>query len=640
VASTRRLAAVMFTDMVGYTASTQADEAGTLRLLREQEQIVRPLLAAHGGREVKSTGDGFLVEFESALHAVQCALDIQEQLRERNSRPGIVPLQIRIGVHLGDVEERAGDIFGDSVNLAARIQPLAEPGGICISEPVFGQVRNKLPNRLEKLGPRRLKGVQLSTDLYRVHLAGTPAPAPSARTGPARLAVLPFANISPDPSDEYFADGLTEEMITVLSQLRELRVIARTSVNVYKSAPKSVSQIGSELGVDAVLEGSVRKAGDRLRITVQLIDVGTQEHTWAGTYDRKLDNVFAVQSEIARRVAKQLKVRVPAAEEARLEGRPTVRPDSYLAYLKGRTVFGLGSLASMSAAQDQFELAISLDGTNAAARAGLADVLQMMRMSSRDRPLSKSGETGRALVDRAIELDPDLAEAHSSLGFIQWCNFEYAASESELRRALSLNPSYFTAHLLLAGVLQDEARPEEALVEFALAEEINPLSVLGLTTHARLLLWLHRYDEALAKTLKLRELFPNTVAYHSLMAQYYAARSERTEGVAQFRLCEELATDPLEKTLLRAAQHAMSGEVGPARALLREAESQPGVPSTDVDAALVYAEIGDLEGCFRMLERRVRDRYLPFQQWRLDPRLEHVRKDPRFATMLKEMNLS
>ncbi len=630
----------MLTDMVGYTAATQADEAGALRLLQEQEQLLRPLLAAHAGREVKSTGDGFLVEFESALHAVQCAVDIQEHLRERNSQPDVVPLQIRIGVHLGDVEERAGDIFGDSVNLASRIQPLAEPGGICISEPVFGQVRNKIPNQFEKLGPRGLKGVRFSMDLYRLHLSRAPQLPHSGHAGPVRMAVLPFANISPDPNDEYFADGLTEEMITVLSQLRELRVIARTSVILYKSAGRSVSQIGVDLGVDAVLEGSVRKAGDRLRISVQLIDVGTQEHTWAATYDRKLDNVFAVQSEIARRVAKQLKIQVLATEEARLEARPTVRSDSYLAYLKGRALFGLGTPSSLGAMKEQFELAISMDQTNAAAHAGLADVLQMMRTNSRGRPLSTSGETGRVLVERAIELDPDLAEAHASLGFIQWCNYEYVGAERELRRALSLNPSYSTAHLLLAGVLQDEARTEEALVECALAEAINPLSALGLSMHARLLLWLGRYDEAFAKIQKLGTLFPDSVAYHDLLAKYHAARFDQESYLRELRRCEELEADPLGKTLFRAGYLAISGEKEPARALLRVVEARPGVPATDVNAALVYAELGDFDGCFRMLARRVQDRYLPFQQWRLDPRLEHLRRDPRFAAMLKEINLA
>ena len=202
MAATRRLAAIMFTDMVGYTAATQTDETGALKLLREQEELVRPLLAAHQGREVKATGDGFLVEFDSALHAVRCAIDVHEHLHDRNSKPGVTPIRLRIGIHLGDVEERRGDIFGDAVNIAARLEPLAAPGGICISGEVFNQVRNKIPNRFERLAPTTLKNVRIPVELYRVSLPWEDpgsSPGSSSRT---RLAVLPLANISPDPKDE------------------------------------------------------------------------------------------------------------------------------------------------------------------------------------------------------------------------------------------------------------------------------------------------------------------------------------------------------------------------------------------------------------------------------------------------------
>jgi adenylate cyclase len=350
VASQRRLVVIMFTDMVGFTARAQADEAAALGLRQEQEELIRPVLASHQGHEVKSTGDGLLVEFGSALKAIECAIGIQRRLHERNAKGGATRIDLRIGIHLGDVEQHGGDIFGDAVNIASRIEAIAEPGGICLSSAVYEQVRNKIPDTLVKLPPRSMKGVQRPMDLYRVVLPWTVREPLSASPGPARLAVLPFSNISPDPSDEYFADGLTEELITVLSQLKELRVIARTSVMPYKSTSKGIAQIGAELGVATVLEGSVRKAGDQLRITVQLIDVATQEHTWANTFDRKLDKIFAVQSEIAKLIAKQLKVNVRAAEQARLEARPPIRPDSYLAYLKGRSLMRSMSGASMKTA--------------------------------------------------------------------------------------------------------------------------------------------------------------------------------------------------------------------------------------------------------------------------------------------------
>jgi TolB-like protein/class 3 adenylate cyclase/Tfp pilus assembly protein PilF len=640
VAATRRLAAIMFTDMVGFTASAQANEADALKLLREQEKLTRPLLKTHKGREIKSTGDGFLVEFDSALRAVQCAIDIHQHLQERNAKPGVTPIQLRIGVHLGDVEERGGDIFGDSVNLAARIEPLAEPGGICISEPVFGQVRNKIPNKLEKLEPKLLKNIRFPLDIYRVVLPWTVRGPPSAISGPTGLAVLPFANISPDPKDEYIADGLTEELITVLSHLRGLRVIARTSVTPYKSTSKGVAQIGDELGVSSVLEGSVRKAGSRLRITAQLIDVGTQGHLWTNSYDRELDDVFAIQTDIAKQVADALKVELRATEGARLEARRPVRADSYLAYLKGRTLFSMLSIGALNQAKEQFELAISLDPKNVAAYSGLADVVQMLRMAYQGRPVAASGETGRALVDRAIELDPNSAEAHTSLGLIEWCDFEYIAAERETKLALALNPSYSYAHLQYACLLEDEGRTDEALVEHALAEGTNPLSPSNLASSARLLIWLGRFEEALVKIRRLGELNPSGLVYHSQLADYHAARSNPEECLKELDQCEKLDPDPNGKAIARARSYALTGEKEQARALLRQLEMPQTIPATELNIAEMYAELGDLDECFRLLDKRVKDRFIPFQQWRLDPRLQHLRDDPRFQMTLQRMNLA
>jgi len=346
VASVRRLSAIMFTDVVGSTASAQANEAEALKLRDEQAGLVRPLFAAHHGREVKSMGDGFLSEFDSALRAVQCAIDIQQHLHERNSQAGVTPIELRIGIHLGDVEQRDTDIFGDAVNIASRVEPLASPGGICISGEVFSQIRNKIPNKFEKLPPTALKGVQAPVDIYRIALPWVTRDAPASSGGPTGIAILPFANISPDPKDEYFADGLTEELITVLSQIRELRVIARSSVTPYKSTSKGVAQIGAELGVSSILEGSVRKAGSQLRITAQLIDVASQGHVWANSYNRELTDVFAVQVELAQQVADALRVELRASERAQIAARPMVKPDSYLSYLKGLTLMRVATVTS------------------------------------------------------------------------------------------------------------------------------------------------------------------------------------------------------------------------------------------------------------------------------------------------------
>jgi adenylate cyclase len=631
----------MFTDTVGFTASVQVNESASLGLLREQEEILRPLFATYHGREVKSTGDGFLVEFDSALHAVQCAIDVQQRLYERNSKRGVTPIRIRIGVHLGDVEQRGADIFGDSVNIASRVEPLADPGGICITEPVFGQIRNKIPQQFRKFEPAVLKNVRFPVAVYKLSSLTTPSEPPSEVAGPIRLAVLPFSNISPDPHDAYFAEGLTEEMITVLSQLRELRVIARTSVSQYQATSKTVSQIASELGVKALLEGSVRKSGDQLRITVQLVDAGTEEHIWAHTYDRRLANVFAVQSDIARRVAKRLKVKVRPAEEVRLGARPTVRPESYIAYLKGRSLLQqVSSEETLRQAEGQFEVAISLDPKNAAAYSGLADATREVGWYYESDPRAAWEKTARELTTRAIELDPNLAEAHASMGLLLWDDFDYAGAEEELKAALSLNPSYSLGHFWYGVILEDRARPDEAARELALAEEADPLSSKCLFQSSCLLVWLGRFDEALVKIQKLGKLAPSRRGYHNALARYYLARSEIPQAQREIRNVEETTTEPRLKPVMRALFHAVSGEKQESRELLRAEESLPEFAPTAWIVGWVYAELDDLENCFRWLEKALYNRNLPMQQFRLDPRLEHVRKDRRFRGLLEKMNLT
>jgi len=638
VASVRRLAAIMFTDMVGSTAAAQANESQALKLRDEQEALVRPLFTAHQGREIKSTGDGFLIEFDSALRAVECAIDIQQHLHERNAQPGITSIRLRIGVHLGDVEQRGNDIFGDAVNIASRIEPLALPAGLCISGPVFDQVRNKIPNRFEKLEPQSLKGMQVSLDLYRVVLPWSVPEPPSPGSAPAGLAVLPFANISPDTKDEYFADGLTEELITVLSQLRGFRVIARTSVMPYKSTSKGVSQIGAELRVSSVLEGSVRKAGNRLRVTAQLIDVGSESHVWANTYDRELDDIFAVQAELASQVAEAMKIQLRPAEEARLKARPTVRSDSYLAYLKGRALMHLNPLpTSLAAAKGELEHAIVLDPDNAPAHAGLSDATRMMGWWYPDFAPANWDETSRRLVRRAIELDPNLGEAHASLAIVLSDDYDYEAAEKEFKLALSLNPSNSDAHQRYAEFLMVQRRTEEALEEFALAEAADPLRVLLISWFAIYLTWLGKLDLAKAKIQRLGEIEPDGPFYHGSLAFYYLAQSDLKRSGQEFdQYAEKMASEPELQPILRAMHRQMAGDIEQAKALLRQMDALPAHPGSHWVIPWLYCELGDLDESFRWIEKGV----CVFGQLLLDPRCEPIRRDPRFQALLRARKLA
>ena len=548
------------------------------------------------------------------------------------------PLSVRVGIHLGDVLREGDDILGDAVNIASRIEPLAEPGGVCLSEQVATQVRNKVPYQLEDLGRKSLKGVQDPVGVTRVVMPWT-ASETSAK-GPAvpRLAVLPFSNISPDPRDEYFADGLTEELITILSQLQNLQVIARTSVIQYKSAPKPIPQIGAELGVTAILEGSVRKSDDQLRITVQLIDVGSQAHTWANTYDRKLDDIFSIQTEVAKRIAKALKVKLRKAEESRLDERPKVRPDSYLAYLRGRNLMGSSfEEGVLEEARTQFQLAVSLDPRNAAAYSGLADTTNLIGLFHH--PDAREGwmRESRTLAEKALELDPDLAEAHSSLALILYNDLKWAAAEREFEKAIALRPSYSNARMYYAQMLMEEVRPDEALRESALAGESDPQSVTGLAIHTQFLVAVRRMEAAWTCLERLQEIDRAGRGYFPTLAYYHLAKRDLQQARQALDRADQVA--PGLAWLQSIFWHVRSGELNRARSLLEQVTARP-KRERSYELAEAHALLGDLEGCFRLLDQAASERIAAFQFLRNDPDFEPVRRDPRFNDILRKFDLS
>jgi adenylate cyclase len=446
---TRRLTALMITDMVGYTRLSQRNEALALRLLDEHNGIIRDSVASHGGREVKQTGDGFFVEFPSALQAVSCSIDIQRRLYERNqSISEGERFDVRIGLHIGDVVYRSGDMFGDGVNIASRIEPLALPGGVSLSQSVHAQVWNKIDRPLKSLGPKELKNVDLPMEVFRVVLPWEKKEDDKRKPQKLdrnRLAVLPLVNISQNPEDAYFADGMTEELIYTLSRILGLRVIAQTSVMAYKGTTKTVREIGHELKVGSILEGSVRKAGDRVRITVQLIDVRSEEHVWSERYDRELADVFEIQSEISIEVAKGLKAFIKAAGVSGAVEKPTERLDAYTEYLKGRHFWNRRTRTAVLQALDHFELAIVADPRFAKAYSGLADCYTVLANQGHE-PAHAVLPKAKDAAKKALELDPDLAEAHASLGIV-YLQFKQdaAAAEKEFAKAIELNPSYAPA---------------------------------------------------------------------------------------------------------------------------------------------------------------------------------------------------
>ena len=643
----RRLAAILFADLAGSTQLAHTDEPTALALLRELQRLAHDTLSDHHGRLVKSTGDGFLAEFPNALDAVEAAVDFQRRAFEHSTSPEQPPLRVRIGIHVGDVESDGTDILGDAVNIAARIEPIAEAGGICLSGPAYDQVSNKVPYTLEKLGPKSLKGVARSVDVYRVTLPWTAPRGLPPADGHPRLAVLPLANLSSDPENEYFADGMTEELITLLSKLSSLRVIARTSVMPYKTAPKPIAQIGEELGVTWVLEGSVRKWADRLRITVQLIDARSQEHTWAETYDRRLEDVFAIQTEVATRIAETLKLQVTRSEGERLEDRPTADPNSYLAYLKGRSLIQqhYHTDEALREARRQFELAISMDSRNARAYSGLADVLRF-RMWRGDGivPRQELDRQSRDYAMRALQEDPNLAEAHNSLGIALWDAFDYAGAERELRAAIVLNPSYADAHRHLSYILMDRGLPDEALTELGIAEELDPRSLGIKESRLNLLAWLQRPGEARQVAERIRAVSPDSWVYQEALAMCCLAERDfaRTLELADRALPE---TPESERTIwYRPICYAATGQRSRAEESLEDMRRTndrmlhgPMLP--------VYLHVlwGEFDEAYAALFRAVENREgFAFQVCRLyrSPEFDAFRNDPRFRELLEKMNLA
>ena len=635
--ATRRLAAIMFTDMVGYTAATQTDEAATLRRLEEQEELVRPLFAVHQGREVKSTGDGFLVEFDSALRAVQCAIEIHQRLHERNSQTGVTPIQLRIGVHLGDVEERGTDIFGDAVNIAARIEPLAPPGGLVISGQIFDQVRNKIPNRLERLEPTALKNVRIPVHVYRVGLPWDSSEPRSADASRTRLAVLPLANISPDPKDEYFADGLTEELINSLSKLRELRVIARTSVGQYKSTSKSIAQIGAELEVGTVLEGSVRKAGNRLRITLQLIDAATQEHIWSNSYDRELNDVFAIQTEIAERTAGVLRLGLLAPERESIRARPTSNLVAYDLYLRGIHAANQSTRGGIAASIKLFEQAITEDPEFSLAYSYLANAY--IGAAGESRSPREAFPRAKELVSKALELDPNSSDAHTA-----WANLalqdeqNWALAEAEFKRAISINPSNPRAHFWYSILLAVVRRFDEAAAELRTAMELDPL-----WQQPRVWLTLvyprsRDFTWAVASLEEDRDRDPSNAVPHIRLGLLYLRAGRLDEARRESALADGPVSNYLEfdRAILRAA----FGAPDEARQLVgawQEARKTTYVPPTWI--AALHAVLGENEQALDWLERDYQegDRIL-WLDYQL-PAFDTIRHDPRFRAMLARLHV-
>jgi adenylate cyclase len=511
----RRLAAILAADMVGYSRLMEADETGTLaRLKTHRLELIDPAIAKNKGRLIKTAGDGMLVEFQSVTQAVECAVEIQRRMARRNS--DVAPereIQFRIGINLGDVISENNDIFGDGVNVAARLQELAEPGGICVSGAIRDQVGGRLGVAFEDLGEQSVKNISRPIHIFRVRLdlPRTPAapgraarlpPAAAAATDKPSIAVLPFVNMSGDPEQEFFADGLTEDIITALSRFRDLFVISRNSAFVHKGKAVRVQDVAAEFGVQYVVEGSVRRAGNRVRITVQLIDAETDRHVWADRYDRELEDLFAIQDEVTTAIVATLPGRVEAATHDRAKRKPTANMAAYECVLAGKVLH--------------------------------------------HRSTPKDNAAALAILERAIALDPKYGHAHAWKACVLgqtwvhgWCadrDVVWDRVVEELQTALALDDNDSDVHRILAAVNVVQHAYDKAMYHQERALSLNPNGDLIVVQQGEILTWLGRPDEGIEwikKAMRLNPYHPERFWNH-LGRAYYVAR-RYAEAIEAFR---------------------------------------------------------------------------------------------------------
>lgn len=532
---TRKLAAILAADVVGFSRLTRADEDRTLARLRAlRHDLIDPAVAAHNGRVFKRTGDGALIEFRSVVDAVRCAIEVQTGVAERNAGlPEDLRLEFRVGIHLGDVVEEAdGDLMGDGVNIAARLEGVAKPGAVCLSEQAYWQVKGRLTVAISDLGATHLKNIAEPVRVYSLAMGassqgGTKLEKNKSPTSPVladkpSIAVLAFNNMSGDPEQEYFSDGISEDIITDLSKLPGLHVIARNSSFTYKGKAVDVKQVGSELGVRYVLEGSVRKAGSRVRVTGQLIDVGSGAHIWADRFDRDLTDIFVVQDELTREIIAALKVKLTPEQEGRLGRNSAITVDAYSLFMRGREQALLQTKVGNAEARALLERAIALHPDFAAPHAYIAFTRLNDYIIGSGEAAERSLKQGYDLATQAVRIDDEDPYAHFVLSIATLWRREYEQALAEAQRCLALAPNSPEGHLQLANVHYYTGDPAGAIETLNAYMQLDPLypgvalHFLAQAQHA-----MGRFGDAV-ETLKRRlERDPKSESGHALLASCY-----------------------------------------------------------------------------------------------------------------------
>ena len=700
----RKLTAILSADVFGYSRLMGADEEATVRTLTAYRQVFLTTIPQYYGRVVDAKGDALLAEFPTVTDAVRCAVAIQRELAERNAAlPPDHHMAFRIGVNLGEVLVREEEIYGDGVNIAARLEALAEPGGICISGSVYDNVQTKLDVGYAYLGEQEVKNIRQPIRAYWVMMdpqaapdnrsprpwttkrwqwvavaaivvllvgavvawraflrptqapitdvvqestggtAGQPTPTQEVVTlDKHRIAVLPFVNMSVDAENEYFSDGMTEELISHLSRISDLEVIARTSVMTYKGKEKKIPEIGQELRVGTVLEGSVRKVENQVRITVQLINVHNQTHLWSQDYDRELTGIFTIQSDIAKHVTEALKVKFLAGEQQRIEQKGTESLEVYDLYLKGFHQWNRGSKEGLERSVEYFKQAIEKDPTYAQAYVRLGSSFELL-MNWGFLPQQEALPQAKAAAIKAVELDDTNSDAHAIMGNMNVWDWNWSAAESAYKRAIQLNPNSALAHNGYGILyLSPMGRHDEAIVELRRAIELDPLNILDSHDLGWAFLLARQYDRAIEQLQKILEMEPNYVFVYWDLGLAYAAKGmyEKALAAMQKRIDQEGSTPSALGSLGWA--YGISGKREEALKVLdRLKERAKQEPVDPIEFAWVYAGLSEKDLAIEWLQKTYEERSGSWQLiWlKVAPWYDNLRSDPRFTELLRKVGL-
>jgi len=638
----RRLAAILSADVEGYSRLMGEDELGTVRTLEAYREVIVGVIRNYSGRIVDSPGDNVLAEFTSVVDAVESAVEIQKELSAKNADlPEDRRMEFRVGINLGDVIVEGDRIYGDGVNVAARIEGLAEGGGICISGTTYDHVENKLALEFEYLGEQAVKNIKKPIRVYRVEMEGGTFDTEMSQALPLpdkpSIAVLPFVNMSNDPEQEYFSDGITEEIISALAKMKGMKVISRTSVFCFKGKDVDLQTIGNKLRVNNVLEGSVRKAGNRLRITAQLIDVANDSHIWSETFDRELKDVFAIQEDISQAIVNKFKIELKDKEKRKLVKSSTDNQQSYDLYLKGMFSWNKGEPQEAIA---YFEESITLDPENAHAYAMLAIVYRHICLYS-PFPAKASYEKAKTAALKALEIDKMLAEAHVVDGVVKMAyEYDWAGAEEALSQSIELNPGLGMAHLHFSMYHFAMGESDKAIAALERALELDPLSTF-INSHMGMgILWKGEYERAIEYLQRANETtpyYPPTIANLGLA---YAKKGDFEEAISTLLEGAKLFPENPFLTSALGCAYGLAGKKDEAQQIVDGfiEISKKGYFSP-MFISRVYAGMGDVDKSIDWLEKAYEDRDPLLLNIKVVPSHDYMHANPRFIALLKKMGL-